>query len=281
MRTIQKIRITDDAYPPTLRTIHQPPKILYVWGATEALHHSPAVAIVGTRRATRYGLETARILAPESSGAGIAVVSGLALGIDAAAHAGALEGNAPTVAVLGSGINQILRSNERLAEEIVARGGAVISEFEPDMPAEKWTFPQRNRIVAGLTQATIVVEAPEKSGALITARLAMDANRDVGAVPGEITSIVARGSNQLLKDGAALIRSLDDIRELLGMPLSAPTLDNLGESDDNLLRHLEIPLDAETLALQTRIPAAELFATLTRLELAGLVKNTNGIFHKI
>ena len=278
---VQTIRISHDHYPPLLRRIPQPPAILYCIGNANALLHVPAIAIVGTRRATRYGLDMARTLARNASNAGIAVVSGLALGIDAQAHTGALEGRAPTIAVLGSGLRHIVpTTNYQLALHIMRAGGAIVSEFEPDMPAESWTFPQRNRIIAGLSGATIVVEAPEKSGALITARFALDFNRDVGAIPGEITSIHSTGTNQLLRDGAALIRSVADIAQLVGIEI-APTLDNGNESDNNLLQCLEQPLDADALAASSNLPAAELMQALTRLELAGRIKNKNGIFYKI
>ena len=277
---IQAIKITSDHYPPLLKRIPQPPKILYCMGDANALFYEPAIAIVGTRRATRYGLDTARTLARDTSSAGIAVVSGLALGIDAQAHTGALEGRAPTIAVLGSGLHHIVpTTNYQLALRIMRAGGAVVSEFEPNMPAESWTFPQRNRIIAGLSGATIVVEAPEKSGALITARFALDFNRDVGAVPGEIISIHSIGTNQLLRDGAALIRSVADIAQLIGME-EAPALDNGNESDNNLLQCLDPPADAAALAASSPLPAAELMQTLTRLELAGRIKNKNGIFYR-
>ena len=282
MRTLQKIQITDDSYPPLLRHIPRPPEILYCMGNSAALAHTPVVAVVGTRRATRYGLETARELARDASNAGIAVVSGLALGIDAEAHEGALEGRAPTIAVLGSGLEHIVpTTTRRLAMRILESGGAIVSEFEPSQEANAKTFPQRNRIIAGLSSATIVIEAPEKSGALITARFALDFNRDVGAVPGEITSLRSQGTNRLLKEGAALIRSADDIRELLGLAAGTIPLDIASESDNNLLHLLEMPQDAETLVAISGAPATEILAALTRLELAGRIKNTGGIFHKL
>lgn len=280
--SIQKLLFDDAQFPDGLRRIPEPPQILYCLGEPSALSHVPMIAIVGTRRATRYGLETARVLARDASASGIAVVSGLALGIDAQAHTGALEGKAPTIAVLGSGLNHIVpTTNRRLADRILESGGAIVSEFEPDMPAESWTFPQRNRIIAGLSQATIVVEAPEKSGALITARFALDFNRDVGAIPGEVTSINSRGTNRLLRDGAALIRTLDDIYELLGLEVKQPALDILDESDENVLRLLESPQNTETLAESCALPVQKLLRILTRLELSGRIKNIGGSFQKI
>lgn len=279
---IQELSSDDARFPEGLRHIPEPPRILYCLGNPNALHHAPLIAIVGTRRATRYGLETARSLARDASSAGIAVASGLALGIDAQAHEGALEGKAPTIAVLGSGLNHVVPvTNRRLAERILESGGAIVSEFEPNVEATAWTFPQRNRIIAGLSHATIVVEAPEKSGALITARFATDFNRDVGAVPGEITSLNSLGTNGLIRRGAALIRTLDDIRELLGLELTVqPSLDILSESDDTVLRLLETPQTTETLAASSALPVHELLGTLTRLELSGHIKNIGGLFQK-
>ncbi|MCH7883132.1 DNA-protecting protein DprA [Patescibacteria group bacterium] len=280
---IQIITVHDKAYPPLLHEIPHPPTPLYYRGALNALNDIPAVAIVGTRRATRYGLETGRALARDLSLAGVLVVSGLALGIDAQAHRGALEGKTPTWAVLGSGLNQIYPAHNRLiAKKILEEGGAVISEFPSDHPPEKWTFPQRNRIIAGLCKATIVVEAPEKSGALITARLALEYNRDVGAVPGEISSIHSVGTNRLLKMGAAMIRSAEDVLELIGMEISnASGPDALDKNEEDLLRILEKPMDANMLAQKSGFEIRELNQKLTMLELSGKIKKVGGTFHKV
>lgn len=281
---IQTIRMADAEYPPLLREIPHPPTPLYYRGTLNVSNAvSATVAIVGTRRATRYGLETARALARDLSFAGVLVVSGLALGIDAQAHRGALEGKTPTWAVLGSGLNQIYPAHNRLiAKKILEEGGAIISEFPPDHPPEKWTFPQRNRIIAGLSRATIVVEAPEKSGALITARLALEYNRDVGAVPGEVSSIHSVGTNRLLKMGAAMIRSAQDVLEVIGIEIqNTSDLDMLSKSEEDLLRLLETPLDANTLAQKSGFEVGELNQKLTMLELSGKIKRVGGTFHKI
>lgn len=278
---IKTVSINDKAYPSLLRQIPQPPTTIYYLGSlSDESLALVKVAIVGTRRATRYGLETTRVLARDLSHAGISVVSGLALGIDCQAHQGALEGKTPTWAVLGSGLNYITPThNQHVAQKIVDQGGALISEFPPDHPPEKWTFPQRNRIIAGLSQATIVVEAPQKSGALITARLALDYNRDVGAVPGEISSINSQGTNILLKTGAAVIRSADDILELLGIQATeAPTLD---KNKNNLLNLLDEPMDANSLAHESGLEMNELNQELTVLELRGLIKNNAGLFYRL
>ncbi|MEK7599401.1 MAG: DNA-processing protein DprA [Patescibacteria group bacterium] len=280
---IKIIKKSDAEYPRLFKEIPLPPEIIYLKGSLEALNENLIkVAIVGTRRATGYGRETAKSISRDLSLAGVSVVSGLALGIDSEAHRGALEGPSPTIAVLGSGVNKIYpATNQTLAQKIIESGGAVISEFPPDYPPDRWTFPQRNRIIAGLSRATIVIEAPEKSGALITARLALDFNRDVGAVPGEISSINSKGTNFLLKSGGAVIRSAEDIFELLGMPAKTPALDNLDENEEHLLGLLAEPASRDWLAQKSGLEIKELNQKLTMLELYGKIKNIGGTFHKL
>jgi DNA processing protein len=287
---VKEINIGGENYPPLLREIPKAPEILYARGNADLspeFWERPLVAVVGTRKATNYGLKVARELARELAARGVVVVSGLAFGIDAAAHRGALEANGTTLAVLGSGVNQLYpAANADLARELMDRGGAVLSEFAPDFPPDKWTFPQRNRIVAGLTKATIVIEAPEKSGALITAYLALDFNREVGAVPGEITSVNSTGTNALLRRGAALIRSADDVLELLGLveetaPTTGNLFDNCDEIEQIILQCLVVPKSREELMILTSLPAETLGAKLTMLELKGIIKNKNGSFEKV
>lgn len=280
---IRQLKIGDEDYPPLLREIPKAPEILYLRGDF-ADWTRPLVAIVGTRKATNYGLKAARELASDLAARGVVIVSGLALGIDAAAHKGALDAKGLTLAVLGSGVNQIYPStNAGLAREIMEKGGAIISEFPPDHPPDKWTFPQRNRIVAGLTQATIVIEAPEKSGALITAYLALDFNREVGAVPGEITSVNSMGANALLRRGAAVIRNADDALELLGLQeinesATGNLFDNFDEIEQIILQCLTEPQSREELALASGIDSATLGAKLTMLELKDVIKKQGDKF---
>lgn len=287
---IKELKIADDAYPPLLREIPKPPEILYARGNANfsaEFWERPHVAIVGTRKATPYGLKAARELSRDLAARGIVIVSGLALGIDAAAHRGALEANGVTLAVLGSGVNQIYpRINVPLARELMERGGAILSEFPPEMLPEKWTFPQRNRIVAGLAAATIVIEAPEKSGSLITAYLALDFNREVGAVPGEITSVNSTGTNAIIRRGGALIRNADDALELLGLvkedtQTTGSQFDNCDEIEQIILQCLEAPQSREGLAAVSGIDLATLGTKLTMLELKGIIENKNGMFRKI
>ena len=204
------LTILDKDYPPLLRQIENPPVVLYVRGEM-LIDTARTLAIVGTRRSSRYGRTMAGKLARDLAELGLIVVSGLAIGIDTAAHKGALT-SGKTVAVLGSGLGHIYpASNARLAEQICKQGGSLISEYPINMPPSKWTFPQRNRIISGLSRGVIVVEAPQRSGALITARLAVEQGREVFAVPGNVTSQASTGTNLLIKDGAKLVTCVEDI----------------------------------------------------------------------
>ena len=267
-------------YPPLLKEIPDPPLQIYLKGKIPD-EKRKAVAIVGTRKATSYGLKAARELARDLAGQGVIIVSGLALGIDAEAHKGALDAGGLTLAVLGSGINQIYpATNQPLAKKIIDQGGALISEFEPNRPPEKWTFPQRNRVIAGLCQMTVVVEAPERSGALITAYLALEYNREVGAIPGETTSVNSRGTNELIKKGAALVRNADDVLEILGLNAENKKFDKFDEMEKIVLECLKNPKNKDELSVETKLPADILNQKLTMLELKKVVKNNEGIWQK-
>lgn len=208
-----------DGYPARLQEAEDAPALLHLAGDAGALPQgsAPAVAVVGARRATPYGLEVARALGRGLASAGLPVVSGMALGIDAAAHAGALEAGGPTVAVLAGGADSPYpRSKAALYRRIVETPGCcVVSEMPPGFTPFKWGFPARNRIIAGLADATIVVEAAERSGSLITAEMAQDIGRLVAAVPGAVTNPMAAGTNALLRDGAELVRGAQDVLDAL------------------------------------------------------------------
>lgn len=203
---------SDEEYPPSLREIYDPPIVLYVWGRLSP-QDDQGIAMVGSRRTTHYGIGTARKLGYGLANAGVTVVSGGAAGIDTAAHNGAISAKGRTVAVLGTGINLVYpRENEQLFERI-AESGAVISQFPFNRRADRQTFPVRNRIVAGMTLGTVVVEANLTSGSLITARMATDYGRQVFAVPGQIDSPRSKGCHELIKNGAKLCEGVDDILE--------------------------------------------------------------------
>jgi len=202
--------LVDPDYPVLLREIEAPPAVLYMKGR-KRIDTARTIAIVGTRRSSGYGRAIARRLARELGAMGLVIVSGLAVGIDTAAHRGALETNAHTVAVLGSGFRHIYpAANAKLAERI-GEMGTLLSEYPVDTKPAKWTFPQRNRILSGLSRGVVVVEAGVRSGALITARFALEQGREVLAVPGNLTSASSAGPNRLIKDGAKLVETVDDI----------------------------------------------------------------------
>ncbi len=230
---IRLIPLLDDDYPPRLRAIHDPPCVLFVKG-TLLPADEQAIAIVGSRRASPYGRHVAAELAAGLAQRGITVVSGLALGADAAAHEGSLRAGGRTLAVLGGGVDIVYPPEHVELYERIAASGAIISEAPPGAPSIRASFPIRNRIISGLSLGVVVVEAPEKSGALITADHALEQGREVFAVPGSVNSVQSRGSHKLLRDGARLVESVNDILEELGwhtpparqtMPLAGPSWD--------------------------------------------------------
>jgi len=213
--SIQILTIKDKNYPELLKKIYDPPSKLYVSGELKKEEKYP-LAIVGTRRISNYGQQTTRLFAEALAEAGITIISGLALGVDGLAHRIALEKKARTIAVLGSGLNIIYPSaHQKLAQEILVSGGAVISEYSPNTSPTKKTFPARNRIVSGLSLGVLVIEAPRKSGALITARTAIEQGREVFVVPGRINDLNSEGCNYLIKMGAHLVTSPEEIIEVI------------------------------------------------------------------
>jgi DNA processing protein len=272
----------DPAYPPLLAELEDAPAVLYGAGSQSRLAEliaEPAVAIVGSRRASAYGLEVARELARGLSAARVTVVSGMALGIDAAAHRGALDAGGHTIAVLACGAERAYpRTNRRLYDRIVA-AGAVLGELPPRTPPRRWTFPARNRIMAGLAAVTVVVEAAEPSGSLITARFAEDLDREVGAVPGRVTSRMAAGSNRLIYDGAHVIRDAADVLDLLfgaggwrkRQPQRAQDAEPLDDDMRRVLDAVEAGRSLDSAGAVTGLSPPDLRAALGRLELLGLV----------
>lgn len=278
-------------YPLLLRQIHNPPVLLFVRG-NPAVLSGKTLGVVGTRRASEYGYQVTGRLVQQLAPAGVCIVSGLALGVDAMAHRVALEVDLPTVAVLGCGIDQVYpEQHQDLATGIIATGGAVVSEYPFEVTPDRFRFPQRNRIIAGLSHGVLVVEAPIKSGALITAKLAMDENRTVFAVPGNVASPNTEGPHQLLRQGAVLVTEARHIlEELKWEPEAAPRRPlSQGSSEPSplgpgltaqLAEVLEkIPFDPTPIAkLQQHsgLEAAQLSQRLTLLELEGLIKVLSG-----
>lgn len=362
-RTIDQMGIgvvtwADSSYPPLLREIADPPAVLFVLGKPECLS-APAVGIVGTRRATGYGLGVTQRLARDLVRAGVTVVSGLAVGVDGAAHRGALEGAGispdgegsrgtvwqpgdkggpgeagtavteratlpapvgertpslgagpcpkreswpkaastslpqsqggsvlrpcPTVAVLGGGLDRLYPPENRRLAQVIVREGALMSEFPPGTEPEKYHFPLRNRLISGLSLGVVVVEAPEKSGALITADQALEQGRSVLAVPGQITSLASRGTNRLLQQGARVVLSWEDVLEELNLPRPDAPVEKTGETHQlnqeewliyQLLR--EGVSDTDQLVEKAGLPAGVVASLLTRLEVKNLVKKARG-----
>jgi DNA processing protein len=257
--------------PQRLRAIHDPPPGLFVRGDGDlALLDGVAVAVVGARACSGYGASVARSVARELAAAGLLVVSGLARGIDAEAHRGALDANAPTVAVLGCGIDRDYPAAHAELARRIAATGLIVSEYAPGVEPAPWRFPARNRIVAGLSAATVVVEARERSGALITADLALEEGREVFTVPGEISSALSAGTNALLKLGATPLTSAADVLSSFGLEVESP------QERDGLLDLL--PATADELVRKTGRPSSEVAQTLVELELAGSVAAFDGVY---
>ena len=278
---IEPVAWNDPRFPALLSCIPDPPPVLWVRGNLDCLGR-PAVAIVGSRAATPYALDVGYRLARELSDLGFVVTSGLARGVDSAAHRGCLAGQTPTIAVLGSGVDRVYPSqNEDLATEI-SQKGLVISELGPGAAPLPEHFPLRNRIIAGISLAVVVVEASEKSGSLITARCALEQGRDVMAVPGNVLSGRNRGSHSLLKDGAKVVESAVDILEGLGWPAGASprALPAKLLQTDSLLDRMEAGevYRLDELMELTGVTGTRLLARLMELELAGLVTQTGSGF---
>ena len=279
------LTLDDPEYPDMLRQIYDPPVVLYVRGNVSLLA-MPGVGVVGCRRASWYGLQQAGRLASGLARRGVCVISGLARGIDTAAHKGALEGGGITVAVLGSGLDRVYPPENKVLAERIALQGALITEFPLDTPPLAGNFPRRNRIISGLSRAIVVVEAAARSGSLITANLALEQGRDVFAVPGQAGSATAQGTNQLIKDGAKLVETADDIWEELGMTAAAPQPEEVasGAVDaglDDVSRQVlaklsHTPLYIDTVIQLSAHPAAVVYQRLLELQLRGLVKEVEG-----
>jgi DNA processing protein len=278
----EPVPIFDDRYPPLLACTIDPPPVLWIRGSHDVLAR-PGVAIVGSRAASPYALQVAARLAAGLAERGVVVPSGLARGVDSAAHRGCLKAGGGTIAVLGSGLDRVYPpEHEELAEEI-ARDGLLMSELAPGAAPLPEHFPLRNRIISGISIATVVVEASEHSGSLITARCALEQGRDVMAVPGSVLTGRNRGSHALLKDGAKVVETADDIlQELEWRPVSGRNETAKQLIEEQLLGRME-PGEAyelDQLVHVTGIGGVELLARLTELELGGFVAVTGGLFQR-
>ncbi|MBX3287766.1 MAG: DNA-processing protein DprA [Acidobacteria bacterium] len=286
--------LDDGSYPTYLREIADPPITLYVRGEWQACFDQPCVAVIGSRMCSTYGKNAAEMLARDLASRGICVVSGLARGIDTAAHRGAMSGGGRTVAVLGTGLDSIYpKENEKLVEEIIASGGAVVTQFPLGTPPLKDNFPYRNRIISGLSLGVLIVEASERSGSLITARLAAEQGREVMAVPGNITSGKSYGTNYLIKAGAKLVQQWQDVvaelpedvvtsllppktdedaDEKNGQPQLEPAAMNANERKIWANLTADEPTHIDILLEKTGLSFGDLNAALVTMDLADLIR---------
>ena len=279
--------LSPEEYPELLKEIPQPPKQLRYEG-TLPIPGNKLLAIVGTRKFSQYGRESCEQLIASLSGEPITIVSGLALGMDSIAHRAAIRAGLQTVALPGSGIDRKVihpRSHASLADEIVASGGGLMSEYDDLMPAGVWAFPRRNRIMAGMCHATIVIEALKKSGSLITSRLATEYNREVGALPGPLYSPTSEGPHLLLRLGAALIRDHNDVLELLGLkrrdePPTLMDIEDLTSEEKVFIKLLEKPCERNELIRKSKLDTGSASAILSLLEIKGLIAEELGEVRK-
>jgi DNA processing protein len=298
----QIVALDDPAYPEALRNIYDPPLLLYVRGEAGLLAH-PGIAVVGTRHPTPYGIGMAQRLASDLAARGLLIISGMARGVDTAAHKGALNGKGRTIAVWGTGVDvPYPRENQKLADEIVSTGGAIVSEFAIGTFAAPQNFPIRNRIISGLSIGVLVVEAGEYSGTRITARSALEQGRDVFAVPGNVTNKNSWGPNTLIKQGAKLVATWEDVWEELpsqvklnlqsNQPPAGPDEseaastaslfqdDRLSPAEKKVFRALQadqaLQIDELMEKLEPQLSSSEVFAALFELELAGKIKQLPG-----
>jgi DNA processing protein len=275
---IRTVWRSDAAYPALLREIPDPPERLYLAG--KDLEQGPAIAVVGSRRATRYGLEVAHWLAAELASDGLTVVSGLARGIDAAAHRGALSVGGSTIAVMGCGLDICYPASHRSLFNKIAEQGSLISEHQTGTPPLAFHFPIRNRIIAGMTLGVVIVEGVPNGGAMITARLAMEFGREVFAVPGAVHSRSSLGPHLLIRDGARLAGSAAQILEDLGIsstPRQVPELDALHPDEQRLMDSLEAePELLDVIARKVRMPVSTATAILVKLEMKSLATRYPG-----
>lgn len=287
-RGVRPIPLDDPDFPEALRAIPDPPALLYVKGTLRPEDHL-AVALVGSRKSTPYGIRIAERLAASLARVGLTVVSGLARGIDAAAHRGALKAGGRTLAVMANGLSEIYPpEHDALAEEIAA-SGAVVTEMPMRQGPLAELFPRRNRIISGLCLGVVIVEAAPKSGSLVTAHHAMEQNREVFAVPGPVDSLASRGCHRLIRDGARLVETVEDIMEELGplvrevrpadgaTPLRHPAELTLSDLERSILGHLDdLPKPVDEVIARTGMTASQVMATLSVLEMRRLIKRVPG-----
>ena len=287
-RSIRAITKTDEEYPALLKDIFDPPLCLFVRGSTLPTHRY-YLAVVGPRKNTPYGKHITELFIAQLAQAGITIVSGLAYGIDAIAHRATLQAGGHTVAVLGGGVNKEHvqpAQNQRLAEDILQAGGALMAEYPPGTIPTRYTFPRRNRIISGISLGTLVIEAGESSGSLITAQCSIDNHRDVFAVPQNITSQMSIGVNKLIQSGAHPVISPDDVLNILDLGHIKKHIDTQKElpgteEERQILDHIsQEPKHVDEIVRELKLPSSKITSTLTIMEMKGMVKNL-GMMHYI
>ncbi|OIO30662.1 DNA protecting protein DprA [Candidatus Nomurabacteria bacterium CG1_02_43_90] len=287
-------KLTQEEFPKSLLEIPQVPEKLFVAGELPDPTQFYYLAVVGSRKYTNYGREACERIITGLAGYPIVIVSGLAMGIDGIAHRSALDAGLLTIAIPGSGLEPAViypRTNFNLAQEILENGGALLSEFEPDLHAAPWTFPQRNHIMAGITQGTLVIEAEEKSGTLITARMALDYNRNVFTVPGPIFSATSKGTNGLLRQGATPITCAKDLLEEIGFieqTFGDPEqqgnkldLTLFSPEEQVVLLLLDEPREREEIISSLDTPLTEILSILMILEIKGIIRERMGKIERV
>lgn len=282
---VMAIASDDPAYPSMLKTIFDPPRILYVKGRNLALLNAPSIGIVGARKASEHARRLAAEISEDLSEAGFCVVSGMAYGVDSAAHRGALHGSGNTIAVFGCGVDVIYPPDHAKLSDAIARDGLCVSEFPSGTIPLPQNFPRRNRIISGLSLAVLIVEAAERSGSLITARLAAEQGRDVLAVPGAGGSVMSRGSNSLIRDGAMLVESAEDVVPLLENEMRKwPALKKPGHFQGDMCKGSQILtmfpkrgiIPVDQIISMAHQPAADVLKELTELTLACVIEELPG-----
>jgi DNA processing protein len=276
------LTIADVNYPQSLLNISDPPFLLFVKGRLDLLN-LPSLAVVGSRNATPQGLRNAEAFSRNTSDLGLCIVSGLAHGIDAAAHLGGLGGKSSSIAVVGTGLDKVYpAANRELAHQLSLKG-TIVSEFPLGTPPLPSNFPRRNRIISGLSLACLVVEASLQSGSLITARMALEQGRDVFAIPGSIHSTQSKGCHSLIKQGAKLVECVQDIFDELGYTFTSPILPQVELTDHALFEHLHFdPIDLSTLSERSGLTIASLSSILLQLELEGRISTLpGGLYQRI
>ncbi|PIT89674.1 DNA-protecting protein DprA [Candidatus Kuenenbacteria bacterium CG10_big_fil_rev_8_21_14_0_10_36_11] len=287
---IKAVTLADDFYPKLLQEIYAPPPILFYQGEFNSAKDEFSLAIVGTRKLSNYGRQVTPEITKALAESGLVIISGLALGIDSIAHETALESGGRTIAVLGSGLDRehiYPAANYNLCAKIIASGGAIISEYPPGTESLRQHFPQRNRIISGLSLGTLIIEAPEESGALLTARFALEQNREIFAIPGSIYSPNSLGPNNLIRMGAKLVTRAEDILEALDLNLVKEYVETKKIIPDSpeeakILAHLSHePIHFNELVKLTKLDTSVLNSTLTLMEMKGRVRNLGSLMYVI